>query len=127
MAFASTHPLFCNPALGAVKKDKVERKTLTIGNDVWIGYGVTILNGCTSIGNGAVIGAGSVVTKNIDAYGIYAGNPARLIHYRFPKQIQDELEKSKWYEESPEFLKLLVTEAESPEAFLSKYNEMKRK
>jgi acetyltransferase-like isoleucine patch superfamily enzyme len=54
---------------------------LNIGDDVWIGANCTILGG-VSIGNGAVIGAGSVVTKSIPEYAIAVGNPARVIRYR---------------------------------------------
>ena len=56
--------------------------TTQIGNDVWIGYGAIILQG-VSIQDGAIIAAGSVVTKDVDAYSIYAGNPARKIRSRF--------------------------------------------
>ncbi len=60
----------------------------TIGNDVWIGYGSTIMQGIT-IHDGAIIAAGSVVTKDIEPYCIYAGNPARKITNRF--QSPDDL------------------------------------
>ena len=54
----------------------------------WIGCNVTILKGCT-IGRGAVVAAGSVVTKNIPPYSIAAGIPARVIKYRFsPAEIE---------------------------------------
>ncbi|MEM1157462.1 MAG: acyltransferase [Verrucomicrobiota bacterium] len=56
-------------------------KPTHIGNDVWIGFSSTILGG-VHIGDGAVIGAGSVVTKNIPAAAIAVGNPARIIRYR---------------------------------------------
>lgn len=55
---------------------------LKISDDVWIGTRVIILPGVTRIGKGVIIGAGSVVTKNIDDYSIVAGNPARLIKVR---------------------------------------------
>lgn len=53
-----------------------------VGNDVWIGYGSTIMQGVT-INDGAIIAAGSVVTKDVDSYCIYGGNPAKKLKYRF--------------------------------------------
>jgi acetyltransferase-like isoleucine patch superfamily enzyme len=53
-----------------------------IGNDVWIGYGATIMQG-VKINDGAIIAAGSVITRDVDAYCIYGGNPARKIKDRF--------------------------------------------
>lgn len=61
------------------------RSLLVIGNDVWIGARVTILGNVKRIGNGAIIGAGSVVTKSVPDYAIVAGNPARVIKYRIEK------------------------------------------
>lgn len=56
-------------------------RPVTIGNYVWMGFGVTVLPG-VSIGDGCIIGAGSVVTKDISPYSIVAGNPARVIRER---------------------------------------------
>ena len=67
-----------------------------IGNACWIADNVTILPGIT-IGNGAVVGAGSVVTKNVAPYSVVAGNPAKLIKYRFDKDIIDQLEQICWW------------------------------
>ena len=53
-----------------------------IEDDVWVGYGATIMSGVT-IATGSIIAAGSVVTKNVEPYSIYAGNPARKIKDRF--------------------------------------------
>lgn len=58
-----------------------------IGNDVWIGGRVTILPG-VNIGNGAVIGAGSVVTKDVPEYAVVGGNPARILKFRTNEAIQ---------------------------------------
>jgi acetyltransferase-like isoleucine patch superfamily enzyme len=58
-----------------------DRRGVTVGNDVWIGAGATILPG-TTIGDGAVIGAGSIVTKSVAAYEIWAGNPAAKVGER---------------------------------------------
>jgi chloramphenicol O-acetyltransferase type B len=65
-----------------------------IGNDVWIGYGATIIGGVT-INDGAIIAAGSVVTKNVEEYTIYAGNPAKKIADRFNSVEEKELHKKK--------------------------------
>ncbi|HEX2612984.1 MAG TPA: CatB-related O-acetyltransferase [Fibrobacteria bacterium] len=69
---------------------------VTIGNDVWIGANATIMSG-VAIGNGAVIGAHAVVTKNVPAYGIVAGNPARLLRRRFTDAEIESLERIAWW------------------------------
>lgn len=63
------------------EQGSTEEKPVTIGNDVWIGGRVIILPGVT-IGDGAILGAGSVVTKDVAAYDIVVGNPARVIKNR---------------------------------------------
>ena len=70
---------------------------ITIGNDVWIGRDVTIMSGIT-IGDGAVIAANSHVVKDIPAYSIYGGNPARLIKYRFSPKTINKLLAIKWWD-----------------------------
>lgn len=84
------------------KLDKFPIKSPTvIENDVWIGHDVTILRGVT-IGNGAVIAAKSVVTKNVPPYAIVGGNPAKIIKYRFSKKIVQKLQNIKWWDWSIE-------------------------
>lgn len=68
-----------------------------IGHDVWIGCNVTIMPG-VEIGNGAIVAAGSIVTKSIPPYAIVGGNPARFIKWRFKKEQIQKLEDTKWYE-----------------------------
>ncbi|QUC06111.1 CatB-related O-acetyltransferase [Aggregatibacter sp. oral taxon 513] len=72
-------------------------KRTHIGNDVWLGADVIILSGLT-IGDGAIIGAGSVVTKDIPPYAIAVGAPAKVIKYRFEQDIISKLLKLKWWE-----------------------------
>jgi virginiamycin A acetyltransferase len=68
-----------------------------IGHDVWIGNSATILPGI-QVGNGAIIAANSVVTKDVPAYAIVGGNPAQLIRYRFDDEIISLLLQLKWWE-----------------------------
>jgi glycosyltransferase family protein len=69
---------------------------IIIMNDCWIGENVTILSGVT-IGNGAVVAANAVVTSDVPAYAIVAGNPAKVIGYRFTKEQIDALQLIRWW------------------------------
>lgn len=91
----STSPLFYNAKFvqGGVKKDTVEYGNLEIGNDVWIGQYAVILPSCKRIGDGAVIGAGSIITKDVPDYAVVAGNPGKIIKYRFKPEIIELLKK----------------------------------
>jgi acetyltransferase-like isoleucine patch superfamily enzyme len=68
-----------------------------IGSDVWIGSQATILSGVT-VGDGAVIGTRSVVARDIPAYGVVVGNPARLIRKRFSDEIIARLLEVRWWD-----------------------------
>lgn len=70
---------------------------VTIGNDVWTGHNVNILPG-VAVGDGAVIGAGSVVTKDVPPYAIVAGAPAQLRRHRFSEKIIERLLRAKWWD-----------------------------
>ncbi len=91
-----------------------------IGSDVWIGHSAIVLTG-VSIGNGAVVGAGAVVTKDVPPYAIVAGNPARIIKYRFSEELIVRLEKTKWWSLDDEIIKKISDEIRDPEIFLKKY------
>lgn len=80
-----------------------EFTSIRIGNDVWLGARSIVLNGI-NIGDGAVIAAGAVVTKDVEPYAVVGGVPARLIKYRFEKEIIDKLLKIKWWDLNPEWL-----------------------
>lgn len=68
---------------------------IIVGDDVWIGYGATILSG-VKIGQGAIIAAGAIVTKDIPSYAIVAGIPAKVIRFRFKKDVIKRLLKINW-------------------------------
>lgn len=72
------------------------RGVTKIGNDVWIAQN-SIIRAGVEIGNGAVVGAGSVVTKSIPPYAIVAGNPARIIRYRFSEEVIEKLMILEWW------------------------------
>jgi len=85
--------------LGGVARDAHERTKgdVTIGNDVWVGREATILSGVT-IGDGAVIGAKSLVTSDVPPYSVVVGNPARVTRMRFDQDTIDRMLKLRWWE-----------------------------
>ena len=89
-----------NPSM---KDYNTTKGNVIIKNDVWIGMNSIILSGVT-IGNGAVIAAGSVVTKDIPDYAVAAGNPARVIKYRFTQETIDLLLNTKRWEQNPSWI-----------------------
>lgn len=101
--FTETHNAtgysFCNVDIANPTAKKTH-----IGNDVWIGYRALIKSG-VHIGNGAVIGAGAVVTNDIPPYAIVAGVPAKIIRFRFSKDAIERIEKTKWWNKEDSLLK----------------------
>lgn len=96
--FKSLHPFFYNPELGVVNELKIVRTQFSIGHDVWIGTNVLILPKVLTIGTGAIIGAGSVVTHSVPPFAIVAGNPAKILKYRFSKDTINDIIESRWWE-----------------------------
>jgi len=80
-----------------------------IGNDVWIGEDVRIV-GEVKIGDGAIIGAFSVVASDVEPYSIVIGNPAKIIRYRFDKEKINNLLKVKWWDFSESEIKKYLYE-----------------
>jgi phosphonate metabolism protein (transferase hexapeptide repeat family) len=95
---------------------------VTIGHDVWIGHGAIILPG-RSIGTGAVVAGGAIVTKDVAPYTIVAGNPARPIRERFPNAIAERLLALGWWDWEHARLRAALTDFRSlaVEAFLEKH------
>jgi phosphonate metabolism protein (transferase hexapeptide repeat family) len=89
-----------------------QAKAVSIGNDVWIGHGAVIMPGI-SIGNGAIVGANSVVTKDVPAYAIVAGVPAKPLRQRFTPEIAARIESLAWWDWPPEKLAKAVPDMQA--------------
>jgi acetyltransferase-like isoleucine patch superfamily enzyme len=134
--FVSSSPIFYqsfkfvigvveNPSLPStpfkVSRAPTTLKKTVICNDVYIGHQAMIMPGIT-LGNGSVVGARSVVTKNVPPYAIVAGSPAKIIRYRFSESMISRLEASQWWKYSPKQLEGL--DASDVSAFISKVEHM---
>lgn len=97
----SMHPFFYNAGVGYLVRDTIpydQDNPLIIGHDVWFGDRVTILSGCKTIGQGAVVAAGAIVTKDVPPYSIVGGVPAKVLRMRFDEAAIAKLERSRWWE-----------------------------
>lgn len=108
VSFLTTHPFAYNPACGLVDKEAIQRTRCIISDDVWVGHNAIILPSVTHVGRGAVLAAGSVVTKNVPSYAVVAGNPAKVIKYRFDPEIIAEIEKTEWWLKDEAELKNII-------------------
>lgn len=95
---------------------------VVIGSDVWIGRGAVVLSG-TRVGHGAAIGAESLVARDVPPYAVVAGNPARVIRYRFPPDVIETLLKIAWWEWPLERIREAAPLLQSPDVsgFLRAY------
>lgn len=103
MGLKSMHAYFFNPKLGYVST-QLESSPLRIGNDVWLGHNAIIQPAVNVIGDGAVIGAGAVVNKDVPPYAVVVGNPGRVVRYRFAPETIERLLSEKWWERDIEEL-----------------------
>lgn len=78
-------------------------KNTTVGNDVWIGDRVILLGG-VKVGDGAIVGAGAVVTKDVPPYAVVGGVPAKVLRYRFSSEIIEKLIDLKWWDKDESWL-----------------------
>ena len=101
--------------------DKEKEISIRVGNDVWIGEGVRILEGI-KIGDGAIIGTGAVVTKDVPPYAIVGGIPAKIIKYRFSKEVIEKLMKLKWWDKDKKWIAENAELFDNAEHFFANYN-----
>ncbi len=98
----SMHPFLYNESIPFPVKENIEYNRCEIEDDVWLGHASIILPSVVSIGRGAVIAAGAVVTKDVPRYAIVAGNPARILKMRFSPEVIEKIESTRWWELSLE-------------------------
>jgi virginiamycin A acetyltransferase len=108
----STHPFLFNEKYSSLQSSNMPAKSLVIDHDAWIGAHAVILPGCQHIGVGAIVGAGSVVTRDVEPYAIVAGNPARLVRNRFESDKAKRILKSRWWEISQNALQNKIADYE---------------
>lgn len=96
-AAVSTYPLNALFDQDGLPMHETTKGDVTLGSDVWVGYGALILSGVT-IGDGAVIGAASVVTRDVPAYAVVAGNPAVFHRWRFDEETRERVQASRWWD-----------------------------
>lgn len=107
--WASMHPAFfstqnqCGMTYVSEQKFNEDEGIIKIGNDVWIGDSARILSGVT-IGDGAVVAAGAVVTKDVPPYAIVGGVPAAVKKYRFSEKVIHELLDLQWWNKTQEWI-----------------------
>lgn len=121
------HFLYRKEMYGFGKDDKAffnyrKVQKVEIGHDTWIGHGAVIMPG-VKVGNGAIIGSNAVVTKDVPSYAIVAGVSAKILKYRFSKDIIKILEEISWWNWSHEEIKERIDDLKDIRAFIYKYSK----
>lgn len=134
--FVSTHPAFfstrAQSGITFTQKELFKefakpitpdsKYSIEIGNDVWIGAKVTILDG-VKIGDGAIVASGALVNKNIAPYTVVGGVPAKKIKDRFNKEEQEFLLSFKWWEKDLEWIKKNASKFTDIKKFTNQTND----
>ena len=129
----SEHPCISNPKIVTSQSfnnafiwqafpKQLDQAPIVIKNDVWIAREAKILEGVT-LNNGCIVGAYSIVTKDVPPFAIVAGNPARLIRYRFEEEIIDKLQKIQWWNWSMHDVRKRLLDFLDINVFIEKYEK----
>lgn len=108
------HPYFYNERLGHVRQRTIRHEPIVIGADAWIGQSVIFTESCIRVGIGAVIGAGTIVTRDVDDFEIVVGNPGRALRKRFDPETRGRILASRWWERPVEELAGFVDDLNLP-------------
>ncbi|WP_305777731.1 CatB-related O-acetyltransferase [Mucilaginibacter sp. L196] len=122
--FVSTSPVFFSPLkqCGTTFSNESYFKEMgntVIGNDVWIGANSVVMDDI-NIGDGAIVGAGSIVTRDVPPYSIVVGAPAKVIKYRFTQDEIDFLMNFRWWEKDHEWVKANYKDFHNIKLFMDK-------
>jgi acetyltransferase-like isoleucine patch superfamily enzyme len=126
--YITTNPILYYKSRGFITENKLElidelkNRKVIIQNDVWIGSNVTILPS-VKIGNGAIVGAGSVITKDVPDYAIVVGIPAKIVKYRFEEEQISILNQSAWWEWSDDRIKKFIDKFTNTDDFFALLKE----
>ena len=129
--FVSTHPIFYSKSFMKKKyvsenkfnevnfayDDNKRKYAVEIGNDVWIGAGSRIIDG-VKIGDGAIVGANSLIIADVEPYSIVVGSPAKEIRKRFTTDDINKLLSTKWWEYDEEWIIAHADEFEDVKRFV---------
>ncbi len=132
--FISSSPIFCIKEAGIIETfvdsdhytiietctGENSQYSAVIENDVWIGVDAKLI-GTITVGNGAIIGAGAVVTKDVPAYAVVVGNPAKVVKYRFTKEQIEKLEKIQWWNWDIDLIRERALEFKNVDKFIETY------
>lgn len=123
--FISTYPFNAlMESFNHIEGHPASKGDIIVGNDVWIAHGAKILSGVT-IGDGAIIAANSLVTKDIPPYAIAMGSPAKVVKYRFDEDTIEKLLKIRWWDfDDEEIIKIIpLLQSDNMEEFLKQYSK----
>ena len=123
--FISTYPFNAlMESFEHIEGHPASKGDIIVGNDVWIAHGAKILSG-VNIGDGAIIAANSLVTRDVPPYAIAMGSPAKVVKYRFDEDTIEKLLEIRWWDfEEEEIIKIIpLLQSNNMEEFLRRYSE----